>query len=187
MGKRLKEKPTHLWMSPATIETVAKQVYGESWRQAICADFDISYSQLHRYMTLYKNQGVPKTFALSLLMRRDMDTLNMPRTQPDAFKVAIGEAKPVRFSGRSDQTPSAGLDFGSWHEPIAPATVEVIEEAKQTMAKAEKAARTPRKAAAKPVAKVTAPAKAKARAKAPVAKVKTPAKAKPQARAKATA
>ena len=136
-------------------------------------------------MTLYKNQGVPKTFALSLLMRRDMDTVNMPRTQPDAFKVAIEEAKPVRFSGRSDQTPSAGLDFGFDAPAPAPATVGVIEEAKATMTKAEKAARTPRKAAAKPV-QLTAGQKAVKRRQA-AAKGGAVKAAKTKPKAKATA
>jgi hypothetical protein len=207
MGKRLKNAPTHLHMSPLAIQTLAGDIFGEnSWRAPLCETMDISYSQLHRYMTVYQGQGVPKVFAMALVALHTFHEAKKPFPDMDAFRVEIDKATPVKFvqvkkerpaKVKAEDAPTLGLDFG----PVEVAPVKEVKaavaSAKHAMGKAtkqakkaatKKPAKAPVKATkAKTPAKAAKPVRKPAKAPVKATKAKTPAKVTKRAKAPAHA
>lgn len=83
-------------MTPATVETIGLELWGEKWREEIAKFLGISYSQLHRYMTVYKGQTIPRVVATALILRRHFgDGTDMPDL--DMHSAPLAEATPVKF------------------------------------------------------------------------------------------
>lgn len=100
MTKALKKKPAAkktVFMTPETLQTIAKGFWGEGWRKAFQDYFDMSYSQLHRYMLMYKGQTIPKHIALALDMMMTLKANEIPFPDLAEYIKPIAEAKPVKF------------------------------------------------------------------------------------------
>lgn len=168
---KLKEEPT-MWIAPVAIEMEAKNLYGDNWRRTLPAEFDISYSQLHRYMTVYNGQTAPKVFAMALTALAVMDDATRKRfdAMMAGFKDSVNR-EPVKFVAVKAEKPAkppridapeAGFSFDD--EPAAPAApetakvLEAVQDAKATIAKAKKPKAT------KPAATPEPPAPAETKA-----------------------
>ncbi len=150
---RPKKTESVMWITPAAIEANAIANFGPNWRQTLPKAFDISYSQLHRYMTVYNGQTAPKAFAMALValalmpkeLREEFDAImaqNAAAEDRSAVKfIATKADKPAK--PQKEDAPAASFDFGGDdEEPAAPEpappVVAAVEEAKATIAKASK-------------------------------------------------
>ena len=92
----MKTKIETIHMTPADLQSTAIDIWGkDKWRGQFQDVLGISYSQLHRYMTVYKGQQIPRIVAMSMAMLKalkDAD-IDMP-TLPD-YKAA--DLVPVKF------------------------------------------------------------------------------------------
>jgi len=97
MAKKKKTDDSKVFMTPASLEFVAKEIWGDKWRDDFQSTLGISYSQLHRYMTIYGGQRIPKIVALSLIMLREFKEREIPSPTLAGFEVDASEAVPVKF------------------------------------------------------------------------------------------
>ena len=162
MAKKKNTEITHVHITPAGLETLCKEIWGDSWRSKFSEVTGLTYSQLHRYMTVYKGQMIPRIVVLALEGLRMLQT--GPKGEPmidiDQYRRPIAEATPVKFVQEKKVRPARPdtdaplVDFFS--ETKAPPAPEPIPEPAKPEPKA------------KPVkAPAAAPAKAKAAPKRP--------------------
>lgn len=92
---RQKKVVTQAWITPAQIQDASIKLWGEKWREGFQTFFDMSYSQLHRYMAVYGGQTVPKSVALALDMALTIkaNELDLPDLKP----TPIADVKPLLF------------------------------------------------------------------------------------------
>lgn len=175
-------------ITPAKVEEIGLEVWGERWREEMAKFLGISYSQLHRYMTIYKGQQIPKVVAVALIMRRQFLHDNaLPNF--DSFVAPASESKPVKFVQVAKPKPEKpDLDapvidmFGE-----APVTVEaeapkIEEPAKVEPQKATTKTGQGRKAGQDRTAKEAKPKAEKPAKAAPKTKPEKPAKTAPAKR-----
>jgi hypothetical protein len=93
----MKQEMEYTFVTPAILERVALDLWGAKWRDEFCAFFDMTYSQLHRYMTVYKGQTIPKRIAVSLEMLEILKVNEIPFPSGDKWKVPASEATAVKF------------------------------------------------------------------------------------------
>lgn len=187
---------TQVWITPAMIQEASIKLFGENWRLGFREFFDMSYSQLHRYMAVYNGQTVPKSVALALDMALTLKANDLELPTLKDWITPIADVKPLLFVPEkkpkvvrpNNDAPEIDL-FGD-PEPTeteqkqdAPETKPATEpepnrtetETKPDPKPDPKPAKKPaKKPASKPKAKPAAPAKPKAKAP-----------AKPKAKAKA--
>lgn len=183
MAKRI-AKPGMLFIAPAEINTIATDLFGENWRGHLPEFFGMSYSQLHRYMTIHNGQSVPKTFAIALAALKALKANDIPFPEMDSYLVPIDKAEPLKFVAEKKErpvkldAPEPDFDFGEEveAEPAPEPAKEAPPAAEPVKAEepAPEPAKTPRKATPKPE-KAT---KAKAPAKKTESKAKGPSKSK---------
>lgn len=126
MGRKPKNQPAKLYMSPADMATISENVFGDMWRTGLGDYMGISYSQIHRYMTL--DQDIPKSFALGLVMLKNLKANEIAFPDLEEFMIDRHMAEPVRHvqvkkdkpAKAKDDAPEAGFGFGD-DEPAAPA------------------------------------------------------------------
>lgn len=187
-------------VTPEGLEMVCKEIWGEKWRQAFSDATGISYSQLHRYMTFYKGQVIPKIVILALVAIRDLADAKRPFPDVTPFEDDIANVKPVKFVQQAkpkpervdndapltdwgdfgDDTPTEGVET----DHMGDAEFAEFAAQAETAPEPETAPIEPPKAETKPVkkpAKPKAAAKAKAPAKPAAKPAKKPAKADPAA------
>lgn len=179
------KKPETVCITPSQVESMAVAIWGTDWRTHILPYLGISYSQLHRYMTIYGGQSIPRPVALAMHYAHDaikadkpVPTLpTIPASESIAVKFkAIKKEKPVRVNNDAPE-----IDIFATAPAKQPE--KPVEEPKaETPAPAPEKPKAAPKAAAKPKepAKAKAPAKPKAepKAKAPAKVKETVAKAK---------
>lgn len=99
MARKRKELETHVHITPAGLETLSRDIWGDQWRAKFSEVTGISYSQLHRYMTVYNGQMIPQVVVVAL------EGLRMLKTGPEGtpmlsiaeYRRPIAEATPVKF------------------------------------------------------------------------------------------
>ena len=122
-----KETERDVAITPAGLEELCKDIWGDGWRSKFSDVLGISYSQLHRYMTVYKGQRIPQVVVVAL------EGLRMLKTGPEGkpilsiaeYRRPAVDATPVKFVQEKkprplrviDQTPVA--DFFS-EKPAEP-------------------------------------------------------------------
>ena len=198
MARKRNEVETHVHITPAGLEALAKEIWGDAWRARFSDVLGISYSQLHRYMTVYNGQRIPQVVVVALEGIRLLGKAagltpvisEYRRPVADAVAVKFVQEKKERPARATDPTPM--VDFFGVDEPAEPvADVTPEEPAAPPVAdplpvapiedKPAPKAKPKRAALAKP-AKAAAPAKPKAPSK---PKAAAPAKAKKPAKGKA--
>jgi len=152
-------------ITPQQVESMAVTIWGTDWRTHILPYLGISYSQLHRYMTIYGGQSIPRPVALA--MHYAHDAIKADKPLPSLPDIPASEAVAVKF--KQVKKPEKPVE-----EPKA-----------ETPAPAPEKPKAAPKAAAKP--KEKAPAKVKETvAKAKAAPAKPAEKKKPVRRAPVT-
>jgi len=180
------------YMTPEHIEKLSIKLWGkEGWRTKFQDFFDMSYSQLHRYMTVYHGQTIPKPVALALDMALtlQMNEIDLPDLKD--YATPIADVKPIKFVpekkpkvvrpsndapivdlfGDDDETTETAPEPTEQQAPAEPTTEPA--ETKPEPDRTETGTKPARKPASKAKAKPAAPAKPKASAPA-----KKPAKSK---------
>lgn len=92
------EKPAigKVFLTPAALQEAAIELWGEEkWRGAFQTHLGISYSQLHRYMTVYKGQRIPQTLAMVLHLLRTVKAAGV--TVPPLPMYPAADLTPVKF------------------------------------------------------------------------------------------
>lgn len=85
------------YMSPAKLQELSLDLWGEKWRDRLCEFFDLTYSQLHRYMTVYKGQTIPKRIAVCIEMLGILKANEIPFPTGEEHKIPVNEAQAVKF------------------------------------------------------------------------------------------
>lgn len=128
MGKRNKDKQTHVWMTPGAFVAALESLWGDKCRERFCEAFDMSPSQMYRYVTFEKEQAIPKSLAMSLvfLMSADADT-RAAMEALSAYRTPIAGVKPAAFTAApkavkekpepAPSAPDAGMAFDDLPEP----------------------------------------------------------------------
>lgn len=188
---------TQAWITPAQIQEASLKLFGEKWREGFQDFFDMSYSQLHRYMAVYNGQTVPKAVALALDMALTLKANDLELPTLKDWITPIADVKPLLFVpekkpkvprpdndapaidlfGDADTEPAAETEeqTETTEEPLAPPTTEPeAKPARNRRASAPKAKPADNPTKAKPAA----PAKAKAKPATAAAKKPTKSKAK---------
>jgi hypothetical protein len=141
MAKKRNKVETHVHITPAGLEALATQIWGKEWRAKFSEVLGVSYSQLHRYMTVYNGQTVPQAIVVALEALRLLTTgpTNDTLVSIAHYRAPIADALPVKFVAEKkperakaiDSTPVADF-FGGDDEaaeivpetPVAPPMAE---------------------------------------------------------------
>lgn len=160
-------------LTPKALESIAVELWGEDkWRAQVQDALGISYSQLHRYMTVYRGQRIPRVVALAMTA---MVTLKRNEIALETPKFVAADLKPVKFIWEAkpktvrviNDAPEIDL-FGSGPEepekpkdaPSKPPAPDVKAEEPPAPAKPSRKRAMPPET--KPAAKKAGPAKDKA-------------------------
>lgn len=93
-----KEIQTLAYMTPQNVQDISISLWGdEAWRKSFQDAFDISYSQLHRYMSVYKGQLIPKSIALALDMMVTLKANDIPLPDLADYLTPIDKVEPLIF------------------------------------------------------------------------------------------
>lgn len=85
-----------VYMTPAALQEAAIELWGaDKWRGAFSEHTGISYSQLHRYMTVYKGQRIPQTLAMVMHLLMTLKVNDIELTPLPMFPVT--DLKPIKF------------------------------------------------------------------------------------------
>ena len=202
MARKRNEVETHVHITPAGLEALAKEIWGDAWRAKFSDVLGISYSQLHRYMTVYNGQRIPQVVVVALegLRLLTTGTTNDTLVYIGTYRKPVADAVAVKFVQEKKERPGRAtdptpmVDFFGTDEPaeesdMVEAPGDHLPEAADLMAQTETAA--PPVADPLPVAPIEdkpAPkAKPKRAALAKPAKAAAPAKPKDPAKPKAAA
>lgn len=195
------EEQDKIHLTPKALEALSIELWGaEKWRAQVQEALGISYSQLHRYMTVYKGQRIPQVVALAMtalatLKRSEIEMPKLPEFKPEDLTAVkfVWEAKPkpIRVINDAKEEDIFGLNDDDEKEekpeeqaaPPAPETPAPEPEkpaAKPSRKRAMSPEASPDRKRTGPAKagpeKVTAPAKKPAAKKAATPKA-TPAKA----------
>jgi hypothetical protein len=185
-----KDPDSKVFITPAGLEMLCKEIWGEGWRSAFSDWTGISYSQLHRYMTVYNGQRIPKIVVLALVGLRDLGDLGKAPPDVSAFEAEQSASVAVKFQAEKKIKPvrerrdAPLIDMFGDDDPEPPAPPEsppesppepAAEPVETTAGKGPartgpdrkgrtgKAGPAPDRQAKKPAAKAETPAPAKAR------------------------
>lgn len=161
-------------MTPQQFETMAVTIWGSEWRTPVLAYLGISYSQLHRYMTIYGGQTIPRPVALA--MNYAHDCVNADKPVPVLAEFAASEAVPVKFVPTKKERPERVNNDAPEIDIFAetPAPEEKAPEPPPTAPEKPKKAPAKKPAPAKPAKATKAPAKPKEKPAAAPAKKAPP-------------
>jgi hypothetical protein len=97
MAKKKNTEITHVHITPAGLETLCKEIWGDSWRSKFSEVTGLTYSQLHRYMTVYKGQMIPQIVVVALEAIRMLWKYEEVIPNISNYRKPISEATPVKF------------------------------------------------------------------------------------------
>jgi hypothetical protein len=163
MAKKKNTDLTHVHITPAGLESLCKDIWGDMWRAKFTEVTGITYSQLHRYMTIYKGQMIPQIVVVALVALRDLKHHNVTSSLITEYRRPIGEATPVKFVQEKKVRPAKPdtdaplVDFFADPEPVKAPEPEAAPEPQQAAKKPAKAKTEPAKA--KPAKAKTEPVK----------------------------
>lgn len=173
------KKPETVCITPSQVESMAVAIWGVDWRTHILPYLGVSYSQLHRYMTIYGGQSIPRPVALA--MHYAHDAIKADKPLPVLPAIPASEAVAVKFKAIKKEKPvrvnNDAPEIDIFATAPAKEPEKPVEEPKtETPAPAPEKPKAAPKAAVKP--KEPAKAKAEPKAKAPAKVKETVAKAK---------
>lgn len=102
---RKKNTDDRVVITPAGLELLCTELWGEAWRAAFSEWTGITYSQLHRYMTIYNGQRIPKIVVLALVGLRDLRDLGKAGPDVSVFEADLSEAIPVKHIQKKKERP----------------------------------------------------------------------------------
>ncbi len=167
-------------ITPTQMESMSITIWGTDWRQKILPYLGISYSQLHRYMTVYGGQSIPRPVALAMHYAHDSIVNDKPL--PTLPEIPASEVRPVKFTHVKKPKPervnndAPEIDIFGDIETEEPDNTQQAEDPAPEPEKPEPAPKAAAKPKEKAPAKKPATPKAKAPAKPKAEKKLAPAK-----------
>lgn len=186
---RKKNTDDRVVITPAGLELLCTELWGEAWRAAFSEWTGITYSQLHRYMTIYNGQRIPKIVVLALVGLRDLRDLGKAGPDVSVFEADLSEAIPVKHIQKKKERPvrvsndAPLIDIFGTGAPEAAPEPEPTPAPAPEPAKARPATTKARTGKAGPETGKAGPETGQGRAKS-AAKAKKPAAAKAPAKAR---